>query len=63
MRRSNTIYSTIPKSQEWLIIKKLVNIIKGVLPRFYFFKERNYKIITPNFINEGPTWKCKRELG
>jgi len=39
MRRSNTIYNTIPKSQERLIIKNLVNIIRGVLPRFYFSKK------------------------
>jgi hypothetical protein len=43
MKGSNTIYNTIPKSQEWLIIKKLVNIIRGVLPRFYFFKRKKLK--------------------
>jgi hypothetical protein len=37
-RRSNAVYSTIPKSQEWLIINCVVNVTNGSLLSFYFFK-------------------------
>jgi hypothetical protein len=37
-RGSNVVYSTIPKSREWLTINCVVNVEGGVLPRFYIFK-------------------------
>ncbi len=42
-RRSNIIYSTIPKFQEWLIRNGVVNAIGGALPRFYIFKSEKLK--------------------
>jgi hypothetical protein len=38
MKGSNVVYSTIPKSQQWLTINYAVNVAKGVLLRFYIFK-------------------------
>ncbi len=37
-RRSNVVYSTIPKFGEWLTINCVVNAIESVLPSFYIFK-------------------------
>jgi hypothetical protein len=35
---SNAIYSTIPKSWEWLIINYTINVAEGVPPNFYIFR-------------------------
>jgi hypothetical protein len=35
---SNIVYSTIPKSREWLNINYAVNVARGVLPSFYIFR-------------------------
>jgi hypothetical protein len=37
-KRSNAVYSTIPKSQEWLTINYVVNVIGGVLLGLYIFR-------------------------
>jgi hypothetical protein len=48
IRGSNVVYSTIPKFREWLTINYVVNTKGGVLPRFYIFKVKDYKMITSN---------------
>jgi len=38
LKGSNAIYSTIPESQEWLIINYVSNDAGGVLHGFYIFR-------------------------
>jgi hypothetical protein len=35
----NAVYSTIPKSWEWLTIDYEINVVRGVIPKFYIFRE------------------------
>jgi hypothetical protein len=37
-KKSNVIYSTIPKYQEWLTVNCAINAIGGVLFSFYIFR-------------------------
>jgi IS4 transposase len=37
-RGSNAIYSTIPKSREWLVVNYAINVVGGVLLGFYIFR-------------------------
>jgi hypothetical protein len=37
-RRSNVVYNTIPKSQEWLIVNYAINVAEGVILGFYIFE-------------------------
>jgi hypothetical protein len=54
-RGSKAIYTTIPKSQEWLIIKFAVNVVRGVLLRFYIFKGERLR---NDFIKLYKPWTC-----
>jgi hypothetical protein len=42
-RRSIAVYNIIPKSQEWLIVNCVVNVVGGVLFGFYIFKGERLK--------------------
>jgi hypothetical protein len=48
MTRFNVVYSTIPKSWEWLIINCVVNVANGSLLSFYIFRSERLKY---NYIN------------
>jgi hypothetical protein len=37
-RRSNVVYYTISKFQEWLIINYEINVVEGIPLGFYIFK-------------------------
>ncbi len=43
MKTFNAIYNTIPKSQEWLIVKYVINDVRGVLHGFYIFRGKRLK--------------------
>jgi len=54
-RGSKTVYSTIPKSQEWLTIKFEVDVVGGVLLGFYIFKGERLR---DDFIKLYKPWTC-----
>jgi hypothetical protein len=42
-RGSNVVCSTIPKSQEWLIVNNAINVVGGVLHGFYMFRSERLR--------------------
>jgi hypothetical protein len=62
-RGSNQVHNIITKSREIVTIKYVVNVVNGVLSRFYIFKgERSQDGPTLQLTNQGHAWPCKRKL-
>jgi hypothetical protein len=57
------IAPSLPKYWEWLTINFGINATRDVIPRFTTLEQRDYKMITSNFVNQRLTWQYKRKLG
>jgi hypothetical protein len=54
-RSSQQIYNIIPKSQKWLTLNVVVNIVGGFLSRFYIFVSERIK---DNYIKDCKLRTC-----
>jgi hypothetical protein len=54
-RSSHQIYNIIPKSQKWLTLNVVVNIVGGFLSRFYIFVGERIK---DNYIKDCKLRTC-----
>jgi hypothetical protein len=62
-RGSQQVYSTILKSKEWMIINCVINVVGGVLPRFYIFKDERIREDTFNNVSQDLVWQCGKKHG
>jgi heme/copper-type cytochrome/quinol oxidase subunit 2 len=56
-RGAQIVYNTIPKSQEWLMVNYVVNVIGFLFCwGFTYAKEKYYMTITSNNANQKHVW-------